>query len=116
MKPQKKAKKTRGAGEEGPDLLEHVVKSLFPDFFRALKFLHIEHILKFRSKVQVALTASCIISLVFTWVWASDLFNMTCFRRTPWTSKGIARFTCMYQFFGCIPFLFMFRQSVTALC
>jgi len=104
------------AVKKGSDIVERAVAACFPDFYRALKFLHMEHVLQFRSKFQVVLTLSCIISIVFMFVWASDIFNMTCFRRTPWTEKGLARFTCLYQFIGCIIFLFMFRHSLVALC
>jgi hypothetical protein len=102
--------------KKGPDMLERVVATCFPDFYRALKFLHVEHVLSLRSRFQVVLSLSCVISLVFMLVWASDIWNMTCFRRSPWTEEGLARFTCLYQFIGCIVFLFMFRHAVVALC
>jgi len=96
--------------------MDHAVENYFPNVYRLLKLMHMDHVLKMKSKIRVILLMSCVISLVFAGVWASDIVNLNFLRRTPWTDKGIARFTFFYQGIGMLLFLWMFKNSTVALC
>eukprot|EP00929_Paragymnodinium_shiwhaense_P087175 TRINITY_DN47454_c0_g1_i1.p1 TRINITY_DN47454_c0_g1~~TRINITY_DN47454_c0_g1_i1.p1 ORF type:complete len:665 (-),score=163.12 TRINITY_DN47454_c0_g1_i1:231-2225(-) len=110
------------AADDGVPKIVLPVEHYFPDVYRALQVMHLDHICVISGRLHIAIWGCLLLSLGFSIFWLSNVFQGTCLTdmfasdhcKAP-GMDGFAKFICLYRLLGSVVFLIMSFEMIAVL-